>query len=524
MQLQKGSFLQSGKYKIEKSLGQGGFGITYLGVQVRLNRKVAIKEFFMKELCNRDYATSRVYVGSEGSRELVNRFRNKFLKEAQTIAALDDSHVIRIYDVFEENGTAYYVMEYLDSGDLLGRIPAGGMEESDALAYIRELCKGLTYIHSHNILHLDVKPSNVLFRKTGETVIIDFGISKHYDDLGGQQTSTTPVGMSTGYAPMEQYARGGISSFSAATDIYSVGATLYHLLTGVRPPEANIISEDGLPELPDSISLSTRRAVCTAMSPRRKDRPQNVAEFLLLLDSVMATDLRTDENSILNEAEPDVKLFVQDQSISDTILDDSVLNLTSHQDELKKMSVASISMINGHEYVDLGLPSGLKWATHNLGARYPEDFGSYYTWKEIYSQNSYLARDRDLMDLNFSSEEIRCNLKNDIVQKKWGGSWRLPTKDELEELVNNCQWIWINKNGCNGHEVIGPNNHSIFLPACGCRFLSANYNIGENGRYWSSTPDDSKTFGLFRLNFLKEYYSVYWQGDAYGLNIRPVSD
>ena len=109
--LKKGSSLQDGRYVVEKTLGQGGFGITYMGLQVGLNRRVAIKEFFMKEYCERDSSTSHVTVGSQGSRDIVDRFRTKFVKEAQTIAQLDNPHVIRIYDIFEENGTAYYVME-----------------------------------------------------------------------------------------------------------------------------------------------------------------------------------------------------------------------------------------------------------------------------------------------------------------------------------------------------------------------------------------------------------------------------
>ena len=100
-----------------------------------------------------------------------------------------------------------------------------------------------------NILHLDVKPSNILFRKSDEAVLIDFGISKHYDDEGGSQTSSTPVGVSEGYAPTEQYEREGVSSFSASTDIYSLGATLYCLLSGHRPPKASIVLNDGPHEL-----------------------------------------------------------------------------------------------------------------------------------------------------------------------------------------------------------------------------------------------------------------------------------
>ncbi len=254
MVLSINTLLQGGKYRIEKVLGQGGFGITYLATQVVLNRKVAIKEFFMKEYCNRDAETSHVSIPSEGSKELVARFRQKFIKEAQTIAALDNHHIIRIYDVFEENDTAYYVMEYLQGGDLRGRIPRGGMSEAESVGYIRQIADALTYIHEHKILHLDIKPSNILFRGD-EAVLIDFGIAKHYDAGGGNQTSSTPVGISEGYAPTEQYEREGIASFSASTDIYSLGATLFCMLQGTRPPKATEVLNDGLPELPSTVLL-----------------------------------------------------------------------------------------------------------------------------------------------------------------------------------------------------------------------------------------------------------------------------
>lgn len=107
MQLQSGSFLQGGKYKIESILGQGGFGITYQALQTGLNRQVAIKEFFMKDYCERNEKTSHIIMGTQSSRELVERFRQKFIKEAQIIAGLAHTHIISIYDVFEENDTAY---------------------------------------------------------------------------------------------------------------------------------------------------------------------------------------------------------------------------------------------------------------------------------------------------------------------------------------------------------------------------------------------------------------------------------
>ena len=235
MQLQSGTLLQGGKYKIETVLGQGGFGITYLATQVALERKVAIKEFFMKEHCNRDVATSHVSVGSQGSQELVARFRQKFVKEARMIAGLNHPHIIRIIDVFEENGTAYYVMEYMGNGSLAEYLKRNGaVRESEALHYIYQLADALKFIHQHQMNHLDIKPGNVLLDNNNNATLIDFGLSKRYDGEG-HQTSTTPIGISAGYAPMEQYKQGGVSTFSPATDIYSLGATLYKLLTNETP-------------------------------------------------------------------------------------------------------------------------------------------------------------------------------------------------------------------------------------------------------------------------------------------------
>lgn len=285
MQLHTGTLLHQGEYRILSVLGQGGFGITYLGLQEGLERRVAIKEFFMKNLCNRQEGDSQVSVVSEGARRQVDRFRQKFLKEARTLAALDNPHIIRIYNVFEENGTAYYVMEYIEGGSLKDLVTARGLlPEAEALGYIRQLADALGYLHRQKILHLDLKPANVLLKGGQTAVLIDFGISKRYDDEGSQ-TSSTPAGISRGYAPLEQYNAGGVSRFQPCTDIYSLGATLYTLLTGKVPPAAPDVNNDGLPALPSHISAQTARAVKKAMSPRPKDRPQTVEEFLKLLES-----------------------------------------------------------------------------------------------------------------------------------------------------------------------------------------------------------------------------------------------
>ena len=322
MILPSGAILQGGRYQIERELGHGGFGFTYLATQKGLNRKVAIKEFFMRDYCERDANTSQVSLGTSGSREMIERFRRKFIKEAQNIAMLNHANIIRIYDVFEEHGTAYYVMEYLDRGslrDLVNR--RGKLSEQEALFYIKQIASALAYIHERRMNHLDVKPSNVLIDESNNAVLIDFGLAKQYDQEG-QQTSTTPVGISHGYAPLEQYQRGGVSVFSPASDIYSLGATLYFLLMGEAPPDANMVNDEGLPPLPESLSANVVEAIEKAMHPRRKFRLQSVADFLKILDTASAPVVvaKKVEQKVVDEStQIDAEIFVDDNVSQDEI-------------------------------------------------------------------------------------------------------------------------------------------------------------------------------------------------------------
>ena len=285
MQLKPGTLLQGGKYRIVRALGQGGFGITYEAEQELLRRKVAVKEFFMKDCCERDDATSRVTVGTGNQRALVEKFRGKFIREAQMIAGMDHPHIVRVLDVFEENGTAYYVMDFLPGGSLADKVKTKGpLPEMKAEEYIRQVADALSYIHSRNTVHLDVKPSNILLNAKDEAVLVDFGISKHYDDIG-EQTSSTPVGISKGYAPLEQGRDGDVRQFGPSTDVYALGATLFYLVTGAVPPEASIVNEDGLTK-PLGVSSRIWCAVEKAMRPRRKERPQSIGEFLELFGAI----------------------------------------------------------------------------------------------------------------------------------------------------------------------------------------------------------------------------------------------
>ena len=606
-QLKPGSTLQGGKCRIISVLGQGGFGITYEAEQVALGRKVAVKEFFMEEYCNRDGDTSQVSVPSVGSKETVERFRAKFVKEAKMIAGLDHQNIIRIHDVFEENGTAYYVMEYLSGGSLLDlQKSKGRLAESDALAYVRQAASALDYIHSLKINHLDIKPGNILLDGKGRAVLIDFGLSKRYD-IEGHQTSTTPVGISHGYAPLEQYKTGGVGTFSPATDIYSLGATLYRLLTGQTPPDADVINDEGFPDNPGSVSEAVWNAIEAAMQPRRKDRPQSIAEFLKILDgddNAGTDDDKTtyedDETHIdddktgfeedstrfttrldVDTTPPDANVILDGKSLGKTPI--KGYEVTTGQYELRieksgyepyntRMTFGSepvkinetlkkeaalrpkpswfkwafsaaagllivVGLIailrkdnveisqatgtdDGHEYVDLGL--SVKWATCNVGASSPSDYGNYYAWGEVWTRSEFygpnLSRENSMSD-------IAGDPAYDAARYNWGGRWRLPTEAECQELVDNCWWTWGKYGGHKGYKVTSmKNGASIFLPAAGWRYGSSLSDAGEDGSYWSSTPNESYAQFACSLDFGSGSHYVAGSFRSNGHSVRPVSE
>lgn len=291
-------YLQNKKYKIERVLGQGGFGITYKAIMketvsgslgnMEVDVPVAIKEFFMKDTCEREEGTGKITIPSQGSRAVVELYRKKFVKEAKNLAQMNHPHIVKVVDVFEENDTVYYVMQYLSGGSLADYVKQhGALDEAIAIKYIQQIGSALEYMHQKHICHYDVKPSNILLDDKGGAILIDFGISKGYTEEG-HQTSSTPVGISAGYAPLEQYQQ-NLQDFSPATDVYGLAATLFYLLTGKNPPEASIVLNEGIGDKSIGISDTVWHAIEQGMNPRKKDRVQTVSEFLKLMNCMMPT-------------------------------------------------------------------------------------------------------------------------------------------------------------------------------------------------------------------------------------------
>ena len=296
------------QYHIESVLGQGGFGITYKVWSIvkngRISTKVqfAIKEHFVKGRCHRGSDGVTVEYSREAAEDVEDSLKD-FIKEGrllQSICQVKDpsdprnagyQHIVPVNEVIEVNNTAYFVMQFLDGGSLRDMVleSGAGMDEAKALSLMVPVCQAVNYIHSHGILHMDIKPENIVMRRNLETtqeepVLIDFGVSLHFDKKGSLTTTHTSFGRTEGFSPMEQY--GDISSFQPKIDVYALGATMFYLLSGKTPPSAFNVTQDFLEKnLPESVSERTRKAVLHAMSRDAHERTSSAKAFISELEN-----------------------------------------------------------------------------------------------------------------------------------------------------------------------------------------------------------------------------------------------
>lgn len=305
--LNPGAKLKSPKraYTIENVLGAGGFGITYkVSAKVRVDNVevktyFAVKEHFLKEACERDATDSICY--SDPVKNKVEESRQDFLSEAQRLNRISTDHpnIVHVNEVFEANNTVYYVMEYLDGDSLRSYVKKHGvLSETEALALIRPIMEAVDYLHQHQMTHLDIKPDNIMLKQDEDTgrlipVLIDFGLSKHYDESGNATSTIRITGCSDGYAPMEQYV--GITTFTPQADVYALGATLYYMLVGRDPVIATEQSSGKIEgALPQDISATTRQAIVAAMKQSKGERTASVRLFFkgLCTKNVQGDDLK----------------------------------------------------------------------------------------------------------------------------------------------------------------------------------------------------------------------------------------
>lgn len=287
-------------YKITKVLGQGSYGITYLAETVNSNEAtclVAIKELFIREACTRTGTT--VNTGNAGTDFAY--FKQKFEKEALHIKTLNHPNIVRSAETFKANNTVYFVMEFINGESLSNRIARlGRLSESEALNITRQIGAALRHMHAHNMLHLDVKPDNIMMRGN-EAVLVDFGLSKQYDRNGKAMTMTLITSGTNGYAPMEQFSYREHNGFPATLDIHALGATLFKMLTGYGNMQDLVfeIDEEGFPSqklLAFNVSAHIVAVIEKAMAHLARNRYQSIDEMLKALDT------QTTQNHQSNEA------------------------------------------------------------------------------------------------------------------------------------------------------------------------------------------------------------------------------
>ena len=293
--LPPGTALMNGQYLVGRILGKpGGFGLTYLGWDSQLATFVAVKEYLPRDLAGRQYDHLTVTAHTSDDTEPFRYGLEQFLHEARTLAQFDHPNVVRVRAFFQENGTAYLVMDFLQGSTLSDYLSESGgrMQEKAALDIMLPILAGLAEVHAKGFLHRDIKPQNIYITASGRPILLDFGTARQSMGIRGMTTVITP-----GYAPWEQYHRHGKQG--PWTDIYACAATLYQMVTGSIPPEAagRVAQDDLLPpsQIIPGLSPHFSHALMQALAIDPAQRPQTVPDFQNSL---------TDKNALMQQSGP----------------------------------------------------------------------------------------------------------------------------------------------------------------------------------------------------------------------------
>lgn len=290
---------EKAQYRVLQPLGQGGFGITYKVVRLTDGKVLAMKEYYRKELCQRRPDDTISYFDT--NKETIETGLEDFITEARRLSRQNISHpnIVGIEETFRANNTAYYLMEYVEGEDLLRymqRRKNAPLSTEQALSVMRPLLQAVALLHNHRITHLDIKHENILLTRRDDgslrPVLIDFGLSKHYDKKGKATSTLTAAGCTDGFAPPEQYQ--GLTTFTPQADVYALAATLLFLLTGKWPMKSSLVTAGRLLEiLPSELPQPFKDAIIHAMRKDADDRTPTVEAF--------AYDLGLDITSGANE-------------------------------------------------------------------------------------------------------------------------------------------------------------------------------------------------------------------------------
>lgn len=568
------------RYRIVCYLASGGFGNTYVAEDTRLGGQVAVKEFFMRGINYRSADGTTVEVSNDTNTPVFNTQLKKFQREARRIFELHNEHIIHVSDLFDANGTSYYVMDLVNGTSLAEQTRQQPISEHEVRNIAMQVLDALEAMHNAGLYHLDVKPGNIMRDDRGHCTLIDFGASKQLTADERNTLSSSTMAYTPGYAPVEQVAQQS-KIIGPWTDFYALGATLYRLVTGTTPPEVSVA--DSAPDgrrfpYPKTVSTTVRYAISTLMNPIYTLRPQTANEVRVLLDGTKRPVEKSrfkkktkSEEAVLDKPSPDPTNEKTQRGSSPTPIPHSqstpispksskfytqnkkqnpqysnkeiwygltglvaviffiVLKTTGgcEGNRNKDLNESACPDDNHPHAIDLGLPSGTKWACCNVDANSPEDYGGLYAWGETSTKSEYSKKNYKYSDATGTQfcpiGTNICGTQYDVAHEKWGGSWQMPTLEQIKELLDQCnKGKWATQNGVKGRKFIGPNGSSIFLPFAGYRWEDGLDDIGLFGYYWSSTQNSlysDDAFSLY-LDFGSACNNFYYR--SHGQSVRPV--
>ena len=504
--LQPNTTLQGGKYRIEQVLGQGGFGITYLARNTVFDADVAIKEFFMKDENNRN--GNSVTMPNATKTDLFIGLKEKFKKEAKRMFKVKNEHIVGVHDLFEENGTAYYAMDYIDGENLSDKLKRTDkpMTEVEVRNILPQILDALKTIHNLGIWHLDLKPANIMIDKSDVVWLIDFGASKQLH-ANGNMTTSTSLCYTPGYAPNEQIGQ-MYDLFGPWTDFYALGATLYNLLTNNKPPRVIDIEEDEMDAFafPSSLSEEMRNLVFWMMQPKRKKRPQFADEISAKLSNAkekqgLSSLIHNNEPAILNESASDDEGTILVGSVK--TVSEPIIN--------QAMSPVIKELIDNMVFVEGGIFNmgrKVKWYEDSDEDEHEVILSSFSInkyqvtqkeWVTVMNYNPSLIKGDNLPVTNVSWDDCMSFIHklNVITGKKF----RLPTEAEWEYAARGG-------NKTKGYKYAGSDESGV---VCWC-FFNSNNSTHEVG---SKQPNE---VGLYDMSgnvweWCLDYYGVYSKFD-----------
>ena len=339
--LPEGSLLKQGEYRIIRVIASGGFGNTYEVEHMRLGKRMAMKEFYMRGINQREGTSVTVSVND--NLPIFEQMRQKFFKEAKRLAGLEEQHIVEVSDFFEENQTAYYVMKLINGQSLSATMKKQGhpFQEEQVRKFLDQILPALDYVHQKGLYHLDLKPGNIMCSQNGHCYLIDFGASKQMTQSESLTLSTsTGLCYTPGYAPTEQ-TNGNAKRIGPWTDYYALGATIYNLLSNIAPPDVDDVMYEGHNafHFPANVSTNMQDLVIWLMNPDMRKRPQNITQIKEHLCKFGTNRTTSSSDTNYNTQE------IIHNSPKETIVSTSETKVNLHSNQESKKSHKSIYLL-----------------------------------------------------------------------------------------------------------------------------------------------------------------------------------